>query len=94
MFDNFVKAVVDIEKEIMAVDASLHSDEEKLLLENRSKQIDLWGINLYPEQEGENLIDFDSMINIRPYQNNRTRRVEDPKIRGKIIDVVNKLVKK
>ncbi|MBM3256270.1 MAG: hypothetical protein FJZ04_02270 [Candidatus Moranbacteria bacterium] len=93
MFDNLVKAVVDVEKKIMAVDAGLHADLEKLLLENSSKQTDLWGINIYPDKKGEEFIEFDSMINIRPYQDNRTRGVEDPKIREQIIRVVNILVK-
>jgi len=78
----------------MAVDAELHADEEKLLLENGSKQTDLWGINIYPHEEGEKFIEFDSMINLRPYQNNRTRGVKDPKIIEKIVKVVNKLVEK
>ncbi len=92
MFGNLVKAVVDIEKEIMAIDAEMHADEEQLLLENGSQQKDLWGINLYPDMAGENWIEFDSMINIRPSQNNRTRGIDNEEIRKKIIDIVNKLV--
>ena len=92
MFDNLVKAVVDVEKKIMVVDAELHADEEKKLLENGSKQENLWGINLYPQKRGKDFIEFDSMINIRPYQNNRSRGVEDSKIRKKIVDVVYKLI--
>jgi len=45
--------VVDVKKETMAVDAELHADEEKLLLENGSKQTDLWGINIYPGEKWE-----------------------------------------
>ncbi|NCP17139.1 hypothetical protein CO134_00885 [Candidatus Kuenenbacteria bacterium CG_4_9_14_3_um_filter_39_14] len=94
MFGNFVKVVVDIGKGIMAVDADMHVDLEKLLLENGSEQKDLWGINLYPEFFGtENFIEYDSMINIRPWQNNRSREVEDESVRRKIIEVVGKLVK-
>ncbi|MEK6646393.1 MAG: DUF5674 family protein [Candidatus Firestonebacteria bacterium] len=93
-FGNFVKAVVDVENEIMAVDAELHSDEEAVLLENGSDQKNLWGINLYPELEGDAFIEFDSMINLRPFQSNRSRGVEDPKIREKIKFIVDKLVKK
>ncbi len=92
MFGNLVKAVVDIEKEIMAIDAEMHADEEQLLLENGSQQKDLWGINLYPDMAGENWIEFDSMINIRPSQNNRKREKDNEEIRKKIIDIVNKLV--
>lgn len=91
-FSGFVKAVVDIEKEIMAVDAGMHADEEKLLLENGSKQQDLWGINIYPDIEGDNRIEFDSMINLRPWQGNRTRGIEDKETQEKIIEIVNKLI--
>ncbi len=93
-FGNLVKAVVDIESGIMAIDAELHSDQETLLLEKGSKQKDLWGINLYPELDGEDFIEFDSMINIRPSQNNRSRGVDNPETRGKIKVIVNKLVAK
>jgi len=93
-FGNFVKAVVDTENEIMAVDAELHSDEEALLLENGSKQKDLWGINLYPGLEGDSFIEFDSMINLRPSQGNRSRGVDDPEIRQKVKAIVDKLVVK
>lgn len=93
-FGTMVKAVVDIEKEIMAVDAELHADEEAELLENGSKQENLWGINIYPEMPKSEWIEFDSMINLRPSQGNRTRGVDKPEIRQKIVEIVNKLVKK
>lgn len=92
MFGNLVKGVVDIEKGIMAVDADLHADEEALLLEKGSEQKNLWGINLYPEIKGEDFIEFDSMINLRPSQNNRSRGVESMEIREKIIKIADKLI--
>lgn len=91
-FGDFVKAVVDIEKNIMVIGGELHADEEAVLLEQGSEQADLWGINLYPGKSGDSWIEFDSMINIRPSQNNRSRGVENQEIRAKIIEVVNKLV--
>ena len=93
-FGNLVKAVVDVEKGIMAIDGELHADEEALLLEKGSKQENLWGINLYPELKGADFIEFDSMINLRPSVKNMTRGIDDPKIRKKIIKIVNKLIKK
>jgi len=92
LFGNLVKAVVDTEKEIMAIDGELHSDEEALLLANGSKQADLWGINIYPAEPGESFIEFDSMINLRPGQNNRSRGVTDPAIREKIKKITDKLI--
>ena len=92
-FGDLVKAVVDIERGIMAIGAELHSDEEAFLLEEGSKQKNLWGINLYPEKSGEELIEFDSMINLRPSQGNRSRDVLDPEARKRIKEIINQLVK-
>ena len=95
MFGDLVKAVVDIEKNIMAIDAELHADEEAYLIENGSKQKNLWGINLYPElYNTDDFIEFDSMINLRPSQNNRSRDVEDKKIQEKIKKIINQIVVK
>lgn len=91
MFGNLVKAVIDVAREIIAVDAELHADEEALLLSNGSKQENLWGINLYPEISGGDFIEFDSMINLRPAQGNRSRGVESAEMREKIRRIVNKL---
>ncbi len=91
-FGNLVKAVVDVEKEVMAIDAELHSDEEETLLQSGSKQQDLWGINIYPEKSDDSWIEFDSMINLRPSQGNRSRGIENPKIKEKIKNIVNKLL--
>ncbi len=95
MFDNLVKAVVDVEKEIMIVDAKMHSDQESVFLEEEeSEQRDLWGINLYPHEYGNpDWIVFDSMINMRPSWGNKSRGVDDIKIQEKIRSIVNKLVK-
>lgn len=93
IFDgSMVKAVVDVKKEQLAIDAELHADLEQLLLSNGSEQDDLWGINLYPEDDDEDLIEFDSMINVRPRQNNPSRGVDDPKIRQKIVEIVAKWI--
>ncbi|MBN1870282.1 MAG: hypothetical protein JW847_06900 [Candidatus Omnitrophica bacterium] len=91
-FGNLVKAVVDADRQIIAVDAELHSDLEALLLEDGSKQKDLWGINLYPEMRGDDFIEFDSMINMRPSQGNRSRGIEDQELRNKIIGIVAKRI--
>ena len=94
MFGNLVKAIVDVEKEIMAIDGELHSDEQELLIENGSKNENLWGINIYPDNKNDDWIEFDSMINLKPGLGHRIRGVENPETREKIIKIVNKLVKK
>lgn len=91
-FGDMVKAVVDIDRELLAVDAELHSDLEALLLENGSKQKSLWGVNLYPELKGDDFIEFDSLINIRPSVSNRSRGVESEEMRKKIISIIAKRI--
>ncbi len=93
-FGNLVKAAVDVDREILAVDAELHSDLEALLLEDGSKQKSIWGINLYPEMQGDEFIEFDSMINMRPSQGNRSRGVENKETRERIIGIVAKMIKR
>lgn len=92
-FGDLVKVVVDIERGVMAAGGELHSDEEALLLEDGSKQKNLWGINIYPDLPAEEWIEFDSMINLRPGQHNSSRGVEDGEIRKRIILIVDSLVK-
>jgi hypothetical protein len=89
MYGSFVKADVDVAKEILIVGMELHADGEAELLDQGSKQADLWGINLYPAKFGTTeFVEFDSMINIRPSQGNFSRGVEDPAVREKIQAIV------
>ena len=91
-FGDMVKAVVDISRCIMAAGGELHADEEATLLQDGSDQQNLWGINIYPDEPEETWIEFDSMINIRPSQENRSRNVENADIREKIINIVKSLI--
>ena len=92
-FEDMIKAVVDIEKQIIGVDAELHADIEGALIEEGSEQRNLWGINfLTDEDDIEEFVEFDSLINIRPKQNNRSRYVEDENIRNKVLEVVEKWI--
>ena len=93
-FGDLVKAVVDIKRRVMAVGGDLHSDAEAMLLDLGSRQADLWGINLYPERHGEEgWIEYDSLINIRPRQGNRSRGIEDKGVRQTIVEIVGNLVR-
>lgn len=90
-FGDMVKAVVDIRRGLMAIGGELHADGERLLLDNGSRQADVWGINIYPDKTGLDRVEFDSMINIRPSQGNRTRGITDANTRRFILDVVHRL---
>lgn len=89
LFGDMVKGVVDLRLGLLVLDAELHADQEVYLLEQGSNQEDLWGINLYPGQFGtDDFVEFDSMINIRPSQGNRSRYVENPELRDAIVRLV------
>ena len=93
MYGNLVKAVVDLNRGILVIDAELHVDQEQYLLEQGSRQNDLWGINLYPQKFGsDEFVEFDSMINIRPRQQNMSRGVENEEIRKNINALVMRKV--
>lgn len=91
-FGDMVKAVVDVERGVMAIRGELHSDEEAALIDDGSAQEQLWGINLYPAEGGDAWIEFDSMINVPPSQENRSRSIEDSVRRDRIRQIVTGLV--
>ncbi|MBI4371126.1 MAG: hypothetical protein HY552_02390 [Elusimicrobia bacterium] len=88
-----IKAAVDVERGVLAIGGGLHSDEEAMLLEDGSRQEHVWGINFYPEKAAEERVEFDSMINVRPAQGNRSRGVEKPEIRARILQVVRERIR-
>lgn len=94
VFDGpMIKAVVDVKKSLIGIDAEMHADIEQFLISNGSQPDDLWGINLYPEDPAADFIEYDSMINIRPRQGNRSRSVENPRTQNQIKDLVTQWIK-
>ena len=93
-FGDMIKGVVDLERGILLLDADLHADQEASLLADGSTQANLWGINLYPGVAGEDWLEFDSMINLRPSFGNCSRGVEDPATRAAIAEFVTRVVRR
>jgi len=92
-FEEILKIVVDIELNVIAVDAEMHADLEQILLKKGSAQQNLWGANVYPLRSGKDRLEYTSLINIRPAIGNRSMEVTDPKIRKKIRSIVKDLLK-
>lgn len=84
----FIKAVADIEREILSINCELHIDCAEELIKNGSKNQNLWGFNIYPDLR----LDFVSLINIRPVDNNRSMEISNPKIREKIEKMFRKFL--
>jgi hypothetical protein len=89
-FKGYIKLVVDVRRKILSAGGKMHVDGEKLLLEDGSKQPDIWGGGLDIET-GE--VDFDSMINLRPGQNNPSREVLDAGIRKQMEAIIRVLLR-
>ena len=93
-FRDFVKGVVDLRRGILLLDADMHADQEAALLAEGSDQRDLWGINLYPQIDGSDWLEFDSMINLRPSFGNRSRGIDDAATREAVAALVASLVRR
>lgn len=86
---NYIKLAVDIEREILAGGGEMHADCESILLQDGSKQADIWGADWYPLTQE---VGFESLINIRPRQNNRSMEIQDPAIRERVAQIVRQLL--
>lgn len=93
-FGDMIKGVVDVERGVLLLDADLHADQEASLLADGSKQANLWGINLYPDVVGDDWLEFDSMINLRPSTGNRSRGVDDASTREAIAAFIASVVRR
>ncbi len=92
-YGDIIKAVVDVEQEIMGVGGELHVDIQSILIEKENSEgANTWGINLYLEKSGDDFIEFDSMINLKPNFGNKTRGIEDEKVKKRIYEIIIKLV--
>jgi hypothetical protein len=93
-FRDFVKGVVDLRRGILFIDADMHADQEAALLAEGADQRDLWGINLYPQLDGPDWLEFDSMINLRPSFGNRSRGIDDASTRQAVTALIESLVRR
>lgn len=91
-FGDMIKCVADVRTGQLALNAEMHADLERLLLEHGASQEDLWGFNLYPDEDGEDFIEYDSVINIRSWQDNPSRDVINPAIREAIQKIVKHFI--
>lgn len=93
-YGDIIKAVIDVEQGIMGVGGELHVDIQSQLIDNEHSRGDMtWGINLYLDKIGDDFIEFDSMINLKPFLGNKSRGVENAEIQTKIREVVTALVR-
>jgi len=88
-FKTYIKLAVDVERNILAGGGEYHADCEEVLLEDGSRQEDIWGADWYPKHRK---VEFGALINIRPHQGNRLMEIEDPKLRDRIETITRALL--
>lgn len=87
--ETYIKLAVDVERNILAGGGEYHADCEEVLLEDGSRQEDIWGADWYPDSMK---VEFGALINIRPHQENRGMEIEDPELRAKIETIIRRLL--
>jgi hypothetical protein len=91
-FEDMVKYVVDVERRVIAIGGELQADAEQILMEDGSRQQDVWGANYYPGAGAAQCIEFAALINIRPAQGNRSMEVSDLGVRERIRSITFDLI--
>ena len=87
--NTYIKLAVDIRRGILAGGGAMHADCEAVLLEDGSKQEDVWGADWNP---GARQVTFESLINIRPRLNNPSMDILDPAIRERVAEIADQLL--
>jgi hypothetical protein len=85
----FIKIAVDIERKVIAGGGVRHYECEQELLKDGSRQRDIWGADWSPSTQE---IVFESIINIRPSQNNRSMVIRSPEIRERVTQITQQLL--
>lgn len=85
----YVKLAVDVQRGVAAGGGVMHADCEAVLLRDGSQQEDVWGADWDPYEQ---VVSFESLINIRPARGNRSLRIEDPAIRQQVESIVKRLL--
>jgi hypothetical protein len=86
---SYVKLAVDVRREVLAGGGELHADCEQVLLEDGSRQADIWGADWLPFSQE---VQFEALINIRPRQDNFSMTIQDPAIRERVETIVHRLL--
>ena len=89
MLQTYIKLAVDIDCGILAGGGAMHADCEGVLLEDGSRQEFIWGADWDPNAQQ---VTFESLINIRPRQNNPSMEILDLEIRNKVTEIVLRLL--
>ena len=87
--ETYIKLAVDVRRGTLAGGATIHADCEAVLLQDGSRQEDVWGADWNPAAQQ---VTFEALINIRPRQDNPSMEILAQNTRERVTQIVNELV--
>ena len=91
-YGTMIKGTVDIEGERVALGGDYHIESSEMLINTGSKFENVWGFNIRFEENPEGVLEFDSMVNIKPNLGNRSRSINNEEIVKKAIGIIYKFI--
>ena len=91
-YQSMFKLAVDIQRGLIAAGGEFHADGEQLLITDGSEQKNIWGANFYPFNGPHDRLEYSALINIRPQAGNKSMNVEDPAVRKKMKEIIERLL--
>ena len=86
-YSDYIKTVIDVEREVMTVGGEFHIDGEQVLIKHGSKQSNLYGGG-YRISTGE--IEYMALSNYKPALGKITYEISDETVRNKMRELTEK----
>ena len=91
-YGTMIKGAVDIEGERVALGGDYHIEDSELLTSIGSKFEDVWGFNIRFEENPNGVLEFDSMVNIKPDFGNRSRNINNEEVVKKATEIILRFI--
>ena len=91
-YGTMIKGTVDIESGRVALGGDYHIESSEILTSSGSKFEDIWGFNIRFEENEDGVLEFDSMVNIKPNLGNRSRSINNQEIIKKVTEIIKKFI--
>src|SRR3989344_4997384 len=87
-YKSIIKGTVDIELGRVALGGDYHIESSEVLTSSGSKFEDVWAFNIRFEENPDGVLEFDSMVNIKPNLGNRSRTINNEEILKKLKEII------
>ena len=91
-YGTMIKGTVDIELGRVALGGDYHIESSEILTNSGSKFENVWGFNIRFEENSNGVLEFDSMVNIKPNLDNRSRNIINEEVIKKAAEIIHKFI--